>query len=111
MNDFSFTRDQLPDSALNLASLIVWALTAIQNTFPTSISPENPDGDNPPSYGLMVVESRLSGKLMLICRGSFELDDQWFSDPSGPIWAHVSARDSGYQSIPLVFDAVEFELR
>jgi hypothetical protein len=105
MKDFSFTRDQIPETALNLASIIVWALTALQNIFPTSVSPEYPEGDNPPSYGLMVVESRLTQQLMLICRGSFEVDEQWFTDPKGlPIWAYVTARDSGYQSIPQIFD-------
>jgi hypothetical protein len=110
MNDFSFTRDQIPETALNLASIIVWALTALQNLFPTSVSMESPEGDNPPSYGLMVVESRLTQRLMLICRGSFEVDRQWLIDPQGlPLWAYVTARDNGYQSIPPVFDET-FEL-
>jgi hypothetical protein len=105
MQDFSFTRDQIPDTALNLASIIVWALTALQNIFPTSVSIESDGDDNPPSYGLMVIESRLTNQLMLICRGSFEVDEQWFSDPQGlPLWAYVSARDTGYRSIPPTFD-------
>jgi hypothetical protein len=114
MNDFSFTRDQIPDTALNLASIIVWALSALQNIFPTSVSIESDDySQPPPSYGLMVIESRLTQKLMLICRGSFEVDEQWFTDPKGlPIWAYVTARDTGYQSIPPKFDEkVAFELR
>jgi hypothetical protein len=106
MNDFSFTRDQIPETALNLASIIVWALSAIQNIFPTSVSIESDDySQNPPSYGLMVIESRLTQKLMLICRGSFEVDEQWFTDPKGkPLWAYVTARDTGYQSVPPTFD-------
>lgn len=93
----AFQKTELPDTALTLPRVIVWAFVALQRMYPLSKSTESDEYAHPLSYSIETIKSKVSGTTFVIVRGSFELDTQAYSNGTKKFWEWVSLRDNGVQ--------------
>lgn len=101
----TFTKAELPDTALTLPRVIVWAFVCLTRMYPLSKSTESDEYAHPLSYSLETIKSKISGTTFVIVRGSFELDTQAYSNGTKKFWEWVTLRDSGV-NIPVDLKAV-----
>jgi hypothetical protein len=93
----AFAKTELPDTALTLPRVIVWAFVCLIRMYPLSKSTESDEYTHPLSYTLETISSKISGTTFVIVRGSFELDSQAYVNGTKKFWEWVSLRDTGAQ--------------